>query len=214
MGTDPNNRQGSEDLEVRGRHVPAPTREGRRDCFLSGIPRGRSVVFFQFLPGGSVFWDFGSLHRKPRVPYIAIPFVVGSVRDCWFRTSRRVQRFTRCRGSRFFFRVASLEGVRNRPEMRPKRKFTNPKPAVIRRSLYDRYPCRAALLDVLGLWISASETMRRRAPPVPRGDNTGGASSSTSTGFERREALWSVCEMADPVTTLRRHPSLLLRQRH
>ena len=46
-----------------------------------------------------MFWDFGSLHQKPQVPYIAIPFVVGGVRDgCDVAASF----LTRCRGSRYF----------------------------------------------------------------------------------------------------------------
>ena len=32
------NRHGSENPAVRGRHVPAPTREDRRDCLISAIP--------------------------------------------------------------------------------------------------------------------------------------------------------------------------------
>ena len=68
---------------------------------MSGIFRGRAVVFFRFLLERSVFWDFGSLRRKPRVPYIAMPFVVDSVR---FQTGATLRRhFLRAVAAAVFF---------------------------------------------------------------------------------------------------------------
>ena len=49
-------------IRGRGRHFPAPT-----GLLYVRYPHQRSVAFCRFLPGRSMFLDFGSLHQQPRV---------------------------------------------------------------------------------------------------------------------------------------------------
>ena len=64
--------KGSKSARIGGSRSPRASRSSSHEGGMSGLLyvrylRGRSVAFCRFLPGRSMFFDFGSLHQEPQV---------------------------------------------------------------------------------------------------------------------------------------------------